>query len=103
MLTWVQGQLPATLRKLISGHVSVTCCTSRSCKHFAIDCVVAAPQAAAQLDKLRGSHKRKLSELQTSLQGKLTEADQKLTKLNSKAGKAQGLGGMLKQFMAAAQ
>jgi hypothetical protein len=61
-------------------------------------------QTAAHLEKMRlVSHKRKLSELQASLQSKLAETDQKLTKLNSKAGKAQGLGGMLKQFMAAAE
>jgi hypothetical protein len=60
-------------------------------------------QTLAQLEKMRGSHKRKLSELQATLQGKLAETDQKLAKLNSKAGKAQGLGGMLKQFMAAAE
>lgn len=51
------------------------------------------------MEKLRSNHKRKLSELQASLQGRVGEAQQKLAKLNSKAGKASGLDGMLKQFM----
>lgn len=62
-------------------------------------CVLHCMQASAQMEKLRTNHKRKLSELQASLQGRVGETQQKLVKLNSKAGKASGLDGMLKQFM----
>ena len=58
-------------------------------------------QAAAQIEKLRGNHKRKLSELQASLQSRLADTDQKLAKIDSKSGRAKGIGGILQQFMAA--
>lgn len=60
-------------------------------------------QADAQVEKVRSGHKRKLAEMQSSIQAKVAETEQKLAKLNSKAGKTQGLGGMLQQMMAAAE
>lgn len=58
-------------------------------------------QASVQIEKLRGSHKRKLTELQASLASKLTDTDQKLAKIDSKSGRAKGIEGILQQFMAA--
>lgn len=57
-------------------------------------------QAAAQMDKIHASHKRKLAELQNSLQTKVDETERKLAKLNSKAGKTPDFGGMLKRLIA---
>lgn len=58
-------------------------------------------QASAQMEKLRVSHKRKLAELQSSLQAKVVETETKLAKISSRAGKTQNLGGMLSKLMAA--
>jgi hypothetical protein len=70
---------------------------AKLCLLFMLLCL----QASAQMEKLRVSHKRKLAELQGSLQSKVAETGAKLAKVNSKAGKTQDLGGMLSKLIAA--
>lgn len=59
-------------------------------------------QTSTQLEKVRSNQKRKFAALQSSLQQRLTEAEQKLAKLSTKKNVGQGMGQMLKQFVAAA-
>lgn len=56
-------------------------------------------QAHKRLEKVNDNHKRKFAELQTSLKQRLVETEQKMAKLDSKAGKARKVEGLLKQFL----
>lgn len=66
-------------------------------------CCVAWFQVSAQADRVRSGHKRKLSELQSTLQQQMADAEQKMGKLTAKSGKVEQVGNVFKKFMAAAE
>lgn len=60
-------------------------------------------KVSAQADRVRSGHKRKLSELQSTLQQQMADAEQKMGKLTAKSGKVEQVGNVFKKFMAAAE